>query len=115
MAKKSSVSSQPARLRSTKSESIANKRWTDRDRAALREIAQRQTAGDDSQVRLDEIPRLTPSQLASMVRLRPTPRKVAVSVRLDPEVIAWLKAKGKGHITRINDILANLMEAERHA
>jgi uncharacterized protein (DUF4415 family) len=50
-----------------------------------------------------------------MVRLRPTPRKVAVSVRLDPEVIAWLKAKGKGHITRINDILANLMEAERRA
>jgi uncharacterized protein (DUF4415 family) len=25
----------------------------------------------------------------------------------------WLRAKGEGHLTRINDILANLMEAER--
>jgi len=25
----------------------------------------------------------------------------------------WLRAKGEGHLTRINDILFNLMEAER--
>jgi hypothetical protein len=24
----------------------------------------------------------------------------------------WLRGKGEGHLTRINDILANLMEAE---
>jgi uncharacterized protein (DUF4415 family) len=36
-----------------------------------------------------------------------------VSVRLDAEVLNWLKSKGEGHLTRINDILANLMEAER--
>ena len=40
---------------------------------------------------------------------------VAVSVRLDPNVLAWLKSKGEGHLTRINDILTNLMEAERQA
>jgi uncharacterized protein (DUF4415 family) len=34
-------------------------------------------------------------------------------VRLDPQVLSWLKSKGQGHLTRINDILANLMEAER--
>ena len=50
-----------------------------------------------------------------MVRLRDVPRKVAVSVRLDPRVLNWLKSKGQGHLTRINDILANLMEAEREA
>jgi uncharacterized protein (DUF4415 family) len=48
-----------------------------------------------------------------MTRLRSAPRKVAVSVRLDPTVLSWLKSKGGGHITRINDILANLMEAEQ--
>ena len=48
-----------------------------------------------------------------MVRLRDVRRKQAVSVRLDPEVLDWLKSKGEGHLTRINDILANLMEAER--
>jgi hypothetical protein len=27
-------------------------------------------------------------------------------------VLVWLKSKGRGHLTLINDILANLMEAE---
>jgi uncharacterized protein (DUF4415 family) len=48
-----------------------------------------------------------------MVRLRDVRRKVPVSVRLDPQVLDWLRSKGQGHLTRINDILANLMEAER--
>jgi len=41
-------------------------------------------------------------------------RRVA-SVRLDPQVLDWLRAKGQGHLTRINDILSNWMEAERRA
>ena len=60
----------------------------------------------------EQIPRLTPDQLSNMVRLRDSKRKVAVSVRLDPLVLEWLKAKGDGHLTRINDILCNLMESE---
>ena len=35
-----------------------------------------------------------------------------MSVRLDPQVLDWLRSKGEGRLTRINDILANLMEAE---
>ena len=61
----------------------------------------------------EDIPRLTAEQLAQMVRLRGPRRKQAVSVRLDPEVLSWLRSKGEGHLTRINDILTNLMEAER--
>jgi BrnA antitoxin of type II toxin-antitoxin system len=34
-------------------------------------------------------------------------------MRLDPAVLEWLRSKGNGHLTRINDILTNLMEAER--
>lgn len=64
-------------------------------------------------VDVSEIPRLTPEQLTNLVRLRAPKRKVAVSVRLDPQVVEWLRAKGEGHLTRINDILSNLMEAER--
>lgn len=30
-------------------------------------------------------------------------------------VIAWLNSKGEGHLTRINDTLTNLMEAERRS
>jgi uncharacterized protein (DUF4415 family) len=44
--------------------------------------------------------------------------KIAVSVRLDAPVLDWLKSKGEGHLTRVNDILTRiltrLMEAERH-
>ena len=45
----------------------------------------------------------------------PRQRKKAVSVRLDERVLVWLKSKGGGHLTLINDILANLMEAELKA
>ncbi len=38
-----------------------------------------------------------------------------MSVRLDAKVIEWLKSKGEEHLTRINDILLNLMEAEMAA
>lgn len=64
-------------------------------------------------INFDEIPRLSKAQLDRMVRLRGVQRKIAVSVRLDPAVLSWLKSKGPGHLTRINDILMNLMEAER--
>jgi uncharacterized protein (DUF4415 family) len=36
----------------------------------------------------------------------------AVSIRHNPQVLEWLRSKGEGHLTRINDILSNLMDAE---
>jgi uncharacterized protein (DUF4415 family) len=92
---------------------IKNRPWTEQEYAAVRRIAASQAAGDDSAIDYSDAPRLSAEQLASMVRLRDMRRKVAVSVRLDPQVLEWLKSKGTGHLTRINDILANLMEAEQ--
>ena len=40
------------------------------------------------------------------------PIKTPVSVRIDNDVLAWLKSKGEGHIARINEILRNAMNAE---
>jgi uncharacterized protein (DUF4415 family) len=97
-----------------RSEDIKNKQWSEKERQTLRRIAKRQAEENESRIDFEDIPRLTNDQLANMVRLRDArPRKVAVSVRLDPQVVNWLKAKGTGHLTRINDILTNLMEAER--
>ena len=115
MVKKSSASSQREKLKSMRSEDIRNKRWTEKEKQALRRAAASQAVGDDSSINCDDIPSLTAEQLASMVRLRDIKRKVAVSVRLDPQVLDWLKSKGEGHLTRINDILMNLMEAEKRA
>ena len=89
---------------------------TNREGRAIRRIAARQAAGDDSRINLKVLPRLTDRQLAAMVRLRNVrPRKKAISVRVDERVVAWLKSKGRGHLTLINDILANMMEAEQRA
>ena len=116
MAKKLSESSQPAQLKSMSSEDIRNRKLTDKDRQSLARIAANQTAGIESASSLKLIPRLTDEQLAAMVCLRDVrPRKQAVSVRLDESVITWLRSKGKGHLTLINDILANMMEAEKQA
>jgi len=115
MAKKSSVSSPREKPRSVRSGDIKRRRWTKPELDAARRIAARQAAGDDSGINYEDISALTEEQLAKMVRLRDVRPKVPVSVRLDPRVLAWLKSKGEGHLTRINDILTNLMEAERRA
>jgi uncharacterized protein (DUF4415 family) len=115
MAKKLPALSQPAGLITMTSEDIERRKWTDEERQALRHAAERQTAGDDSDINFEDIPQLTANQLANMVRLRDIRRKVAVSVRLDSRVVDWLKSKGEGHLTRINDILVNLMEADLRA
>lgn len=112
MVKKLSASSPPAGLTSVSSEDIRNKPWTEEELQVFTRLAKLQAAGDDSDIDYEDIPRLTDEQLAGMVRFRDI-RKVPVSVRLDPKVLEWLKSKGEGHLTRINDILANLMEAEQ--
>jgi uncharacterized protein (DUF4415 family) len=113
MKKRSSASSRPEKLVRRTLEDIRNYKPAEKERRAIKEIARRQAAGDDSQIDYSDIPPLTPEQLASAVRLREFRRKVPVSLRLDPEVLEWLKSKGDGHLTRINDILQYLMRQEQ--
>jgi uncharacterized protein (DUF4415 family) len=40
------------------------------------------------------------------------PVKQAVSIRLDADVLAWLKAKGKGYQTKVNGLLRATMLRE---
>ena len=95
------------------SEDIRNRKWTEAERRSVQHHATKQAAGDDSDISYGDIPKLTDKQLAQMVRLRDIRPKVPVSVRLDPGVLEWLRSKGAGHLTRINDILRNVMEAEQ--
>jgi len=116
MAKRLSALSVPGGLVTMNSEDIRNRKWTDAEKQAMRRASEARAAGLDlPEKEYEDIPRLTPDQLARMVRLREVRRKVPVSVRLDPQVLDWLRAKGDGHLTRINDILSNLMEAEQRA
>jgi uncharacterized protein (DUF4415 family) len=37
------------------------------------------------------------------------PLKTPISIRIDNDVLAWLKSKGEGHMSRVNEILRNAM------
>lgn len=43
------------------------------------------------------------------------PVKTQITLRVDNDVLAWLKSKGEGHLSRINSILRERMESERQA
>lgn len=94
------------------SEDIKSRKRSKKEIENLRRIAAQQAAGDDSDIDYSDIPRLTPEQLARMVRVSDLRPKVPVSVRLDVDVLDWLKSKGTGHLSRINDILKTIMEAD---
>ena len=40
------------------------------------------------------------------------PIKKLTSVRIDADVLAWLRSEGAGHLSRINEILRQHMESE---
>ena len=42
----------------------------------------------------------------------PQPKK-GIYVRLDPDVLDWLKSKGKGYQTRMNAMLRAMMESDQ--
>ena len=66
--------------------------------------------------RLDhaEVPQLPPQQWAKgIVGKYYRPLKSQISFRIDNDVLAWLKSKGQGHLSRINAILRERMEGER--
>ena len=64
----------------------------------------------DDQIDTSDIPELPPGAWKDAVRGRfYRPVKQPVSLRLDADVIAWLKKRGKGYQTRVNSILRQTM------
>ena len=41
------------------------------------------------------------------------PGKTSVHLRVDADVLAWFKAQGRGHLTRMNAVLRAYMEAQK--
>lgn len=61
-----------------------------------------------------DVPQLRPDQWAKgVVGKYYRPIKSQISLRVDNDVLAWLKSKGSGHLSRINAILRKRMERER--
>lgn len=88
---------------------VSAKTLTPRKRKSIATLA----AKPDSEIDFSELPRLTDDFFRNAVRnpfYRPVKRQV--TVRLDADVIAWLRGQGKGYQTRLNQLLRAAMLGE---
>ena len=72
----------------------------------------------DRNIDLSEIPEITPGMFAkAIVRrgLKPKPRKVQLTVRLDSDVLEWFRSRGRGYQTQIGSLLREYMQAHRQS
>jgi len=65
----------------------------------------------DEDIDLSDAPEIPAD--AVLVHFRP--RKASVTMRLDSDVLAWLKSSGEGYQTRVNELLRQAMNASRPA
>jgi len=79
---------------------------TEAQKADLKRLA----ALPDAEIDTSDIPELNDAQLAEMKRPEHfRPIKKQITARLDADVLAWLKAGGKGYQSRMNAILRQAM------
>lgn len=65
----------------------------------------------DADINYSDIPPLSKSFFTTATEAWP-PTKQQVTVRLDADVLTWLKAHGRGYQTRLNRILRAAMEGQ---
>jgi uncharacterized protein (DUF4415 family) len=65
----------------------------------------------DAEIDYSDIPRLDRTFLKKATVAWP-PVKQQLTIRLDADVLAWLKGHGRGYQTRINRILRVVMESQ---
>ena len=66
----------------------------------------------DAEIDYSDIPPLDKSFLKKATAAWP-PVKKQLTIRIDADVLAWLKRHGRGYQTRINRILRVVMESQR--
>jgi uncharacterized protein (DUF4415 family) len=80
----------------------------------VRELYEKRDPGLDKDADSKPLP---PDRWANAMRrdefFRPV--KKLTTVRIDADVLDWLRSKGEGHLTRINQILRERMIAERRS
>ena len=99
----------PKAIRTTKRKHTTGRPLTAKQKRELAALA----AMPDSQIDTSDIPELPPAAWKDAVRGKfYRPVKQAVSMRLDADVVAWLKQPGRGYQTRANRILRDRMLEE---
>ncbi len=85
------------------------KQLTVKKRAELRRLAQR----PDEEIDLSDIPEIRQLPSDAVIGRFYRPKKQSVTIRLDADVLAWLKSSGEGYQTRVNTYLRQLMAKQR--
>jgi uncharacterized protein (DUF4415 family) len=80
-----------------------------KQRRELQELA----AKPDREIDLSDIPEIREIPSDAVIGRFYRPKKTTVTIRLDVDVVAWLKATGEGYQTRINTYLRQLMQQNR--
>lgn len=66
----------------------------------------------DEEIDYSDIPPLSDDFFQNaVVRMPKTKQKI--TIRLDPDVLAWFKSQGKGYQTHINAVLATYVQTQR--
>jgi uncharacterized protein (DUF4415 family) len=84
--------------------------------AEQRKKLEKLAAKPDSEIDFSDIPEVREIPSAAVIGKFYRPQKTAVTIRLDADVVAWLKAtapEGEGYQTRINAYLRDLMQRNR--
>lgn len=107
----------PASFRRETQKSMSRKRTPVNLRKGIKITDESREAYERRDKRLDRDPDtrpLPPEKWAKAMRrdefFRPV--KKQTTVRIDADVLAWLRSQGEGHLTRINQILRERMLAE---
>lgn len=102
MEKKRSGLSQHGKLVSVRAEDIFNKPLSKRQQADLTRLKKL----PDEEIDYSDLPELSDAQLSKAFR----PKRQLVAVRLEEDILGWLRGFGPGYSTRINNILRVVME-----
>jgi uncharacterized protein (DUF4415 family) len=96
----------PKAAKHRKAKRMSVRRLTSTQKRELAALA----ALPDQKIDTSDIPELPPGAWKDAVRGRfYRPLKQPISMRLDADVVAWLKKRGKGYQTRVNSILRQTM------
>jgi uncharacterized protein (DUF4415 family) len=80
-------------------------------RRELQKLAKR----PDSEIDCSDIPEIRELPSDAVIGRFYRPKKTRVTIRLDSDVLAWLKVLGEGYQTRINEYLRQMMRQHRHS
>ena len=81
--------------------------------AEKRKKLERLAARPDREIDLSDIPEIREIPSDAVIGKFYRPKKETVTIRIDADVLAWLKASGSGYQTRINGFLRQLMRRSR--